>query len=140
MLFSTFTSASGCHYTIKLNLLDENDSNSSRFVIVIFCFTTSRIKRNPNKDFRITSSTKVCSTHFEDEDFKSSESRTRRLKEGACSSVFSWSKPKTERSFPVKKALLKEEKKIMEAEETETASEGEGSFEVVNVEAVKLMP
>ncbi|KAK2554191.1 hypothetical protein P5673_024550, partial [Acropora cervicornis] len=63
---------------------------------------TSRIKRNPNKDFRITSSTKVCSTHFEDEDFKSSESCTRRLKEGACPSVFSWSKPKTERSevFP----------------------------------------
>ena len=82
----------------------------------------------------------MCSTHFEDEDFKSSESRTRRLKEGACSSVFSWSKPKTERSFPVKKALLNEEKKIMEAEETETASKGEGSFEVVNVEAVKLMP
>ena len=74
----------------------------------------------------------MSSTHFEDEDFKFSESHTMRLKEGACPSVFSWSKPKTERSFPIKKALLEEEKKIMEAEETEVASEGE----VDNKEAV----
>ena len=53
--------------------------------------------------------------------------------------MFSWSKPKTERSFPARKSLLEEERKIMEAEETETASEGEGSCEVVNEETVSKL-
>jgi len=78
----------------------------------------------------------VCSEHFEDDDFKFVDSRIRRLKDGACPSVFLWSKPKTERSLPARKARLEKEKEIMEAEETETASEGEGSYEGVNEKAV----
>ena len=90
---------------------------------------TSRIKRDPKKDFKITSSTKVCPDHFEDEDFIFVNSRSRRMKTEACPSVFSWTRPKNQRTLPAKMVQLEEERKILAAEETETASEGEGFFE-----------
>ena len=97
---------------------------------------TSRIKRDPKEDFKITSSTKVCSDHFEDEGFTFVNSRSRRLKTGACPSVFSWTRPKNQRTLPAKMAQLEEERKILEAEETETASEGEGFFEKVDEQRI----
>lgn len=98
------------------------------FVVVLQVWI-SRIKRDPNKDFRISKSTKVCSTHFIESDFINSESQKKRLKPDACPSVFSWSKDVQKRSFPEKKRKLELEIEIAAAEETETASEGEGFFE-----------
>ena len=59
------------------------------------------------------------------ENFISSSSQKRKLKNGACSSVFSWTSQTQESSLPSKK----KEKEILEAEITDTASEGEGRFD-----------
>ena len=74
----------------------------------------------------MTESTKVCSDQFTPEDFISSASQKRKLKKGACPSVFS------ERSLPAKRSKLQEEQEILEAEITVTASEGEGKFDETN--------
>ena len=77
----------------------------------------------------MTESTKVCSDHFTPEDFISSASQKRKLKKGACPSVFSWTSQGQERSLPAKRSKLQEEQEILEAEITATASEGEGKFD-----------
>ena len=74
----------------------------------------------------MTESTKVCSDQFTPEDFISSASQKRKLKKGACPSVFS------ERSLPAKRSKLQEEQEILEAEITATALEGEGKFDETN--------
>ncbi|KAK2559189.1 hypothetical protein P5673_018325, partial [Acropora cervicornis] len=43
----------------------------------------SRIKRDPNKDFKVSVYTKVCSEHFQREDFVCFDAKSRRLKAGA---------------------------------------------------------
>ena len=80
----------------------------------------------------MTKSTKVCSEHFTPEDFISSASQRRKLKKGACPSVFSWTSQAQERSLPAKRSKLQEEQEILEAEITATASEGEGKFDETN--------
>ena len=79
----------------------------------------------------MTESTKVCSEHFTPEDFISSSSEKRKLKNSACPSVFSWTWSQTqERSLPSKWSKLQEEQEILEAEIlTATVSEGEGKFD-----------
>ena len=97
---------------------------------------TSRIKRDPTKDFKITPSSKVCSAHFLEEDYKFINSHNKRLKDDACPSVFSWTKKVQERALPAKRAKLDEERRKLEEEETETASEEEGYFETVDKQRV----
>lgn len=48
-------------------------------------------ERKINKNFKVASSTKVCSEHFEDDDFEFVDRRAKRLKDGACLSQFLWS-------------------------------------------------
>ena len=61
--------------------------------MVVFQFLLKQIrnldkkKKDQNKYLRV-SSTKVCSQHFEDNDFKFVYSRTRRLRDGTCLSCF----------------------------------------------------
>ena len=97
--------------------------------VVAFKVWITRIKRDPKKDFKVTESTKVCSEHFTPEDFISSLSQKRKLKSGACPSVFSWTSQTQERSLPSKRSKLQEEQEILEAEITATASEGQGKFD-----------
>ena len=97
--------------------------------VVAFKVWITRIKRDPKKDFKVTGSTKVCSEHFTPEDFISSSSQKRKLKKGACPSIFSWTSQAQERSLPSKRSKLQEEQEILEAEKTATASEGEGKFD-----------
>ena len=97
--------------------------------VVAFKVWITRIKRDPKKDFKVTESTKVCSEHFTPDDFISSSSQKRKLKNGACPSVFSWTSQAQERSLPSKRSKLQEEQEILEAEITATASEGEGKFD-----------
>ena len=66
----------------------------------------SRIRRDPKRDFKVTKSTKVCSEHFTPEDFISTSSQKKRLKEGACPSVFSWSSKSQVRSLPSKRLKI----------------------------------
>ena len=66
---------------------------------------------------------KVCSDHFTPGDFISSASGKRKLKKGACRSVFSWTSQAQERSLPAKRSKLQEEKEILKAEITATACE-----------------
>ena len=66
---------------------------------------------------------KVCSDHFTPEDFISSANQKRKLKKGACPSVFSWTSQAQERSLPAKRSKLQEEQEILEAEITATACE-----------------
>ena len=93
----------------------------------------TRIKRDERKDFKVTKHTKVCSAHFCEEDYIDNKSKTRRLKKGAIPSLFSWTKRNetqtAERSLPVKRKKIEELNALMEAELTETASEGEGLYE-----------
>ena len=97
--------------------------------VVAFKVWITRIKRDPKKDFKVTESTKVCSEHFTPEDFISSSSQKRKLKNGASPSVFSWTSQVQERSLPSKRSKLQAEQEILEAEITATASEGEGKFD-----------
>ena len=75
---------------------------------------------------------KVCSDHFTPGDFISSASGKRKLKKGACPSVFSWTSQAQERSLPAKRSKLQEEQEILEAEITATALEREGKFDETN--------
>ncbi|XP_031570274.1 uncharacterized protein LOC116304654, partial [Actinia tenebrosa] len=94
---------------------------------------TSRIKRDPSKDFRITPSTKVCSSHFLDTDYKFLDSKSRRLKEEACPSIFSWSKTESnERPLSVRREQLQRKREMLKDEETESASEGEGFYDMAS--------
>ena len=77
-----------------------------------------------------------CSAHFLEEDYKFINSQNKRLKDDACPSVFSWTEIAQERALPAKRAKLDEERKNLEEEETETASEGEGFFETVDEQRV----
>ena len=63
-------------------------------ILLFFCFTDLvwKIKQDPKNGFRVCSSTKVFSAHFTLQDFVNPESDTRRLKGGACPSVFCWVK------------------------------------------------
>ena len=47
----------------------------------------SRIKRDRKKDFKVSVYTKVCSEHFRREDFVCFDTKSRRLKAGACQSI-----------------------------------------------------
>ena len=97
--------------------------------VVAFKVWITRIKRDPKKDFKVTESTNVCSEHFTPEDFISSSSQKRKLKNGTSPSVFSWTSQAQERSLPSKRSKLQAEQEILEAEITATASEGEGKFD-----------
>lgn len=92
---------------------------------------TTRIKRDIQKDFRITTSTKICSAHFMEADFVNPNTQSRRLKTGACPSVFQWKEATQPRESSVisKRAKLEEDLKLQEEELTATASEGEGIYE-----------
>ena len=83
----------------------------------------NKIKLHPG-DF-----TKICSAHFVDSDFKNPYSKVRRLRADAIPSVFPWSQQVVPRPFVEKKRRLEEERELALAEETETASEGEGICE-----------
>lgn len=63
-------------------------------------------------------------------------SHNKRLKDDACPSVFSWTEKVQERALPAKRAKLDEQRRKLEEEETETASEGEGYFETVDKQRV----
>lgn len=104
--------------------------------MLLSCFKVwiSRIKRDPKKDFKVTTHTKVCSEHFQKDDFVCFDTKSRRLKSGSCPSVFSWTKATPERLLPVKKKQLEELNTILESELTETASEGEGEFDLTDKE------
>ena len=88
----------------------------------------SRIKRDPTKDFKITESSKICSAHFLEEDYKFVNSQKKARKDDACPSIFSWTKNKEERTLSAKWAKLEEEREKIEKGETDTASEGERGF------------
>lgn len=62
------------------------------------------------------------------------DTKSRRLKAGACPSLFSWSKTNPERSLPEKKKQIEELNAILESELTDTASEGEGKFDLTDKE------
>lgn len=62
------------------------------------------------------------------------DAKSRRLKAGAWPSLFSWSKTNTERSLPKKKKEIEELNAILESELTDTASEGEGKFDLTDEE------
>ncbi|KAK3748798.1 hypothetical protein QZH41_016017 [Actinostola sp. cb2023] len=81
---------------------------------------------DPKDEFEVSEHTKVCSAHFVDSDFINEFSSKRRLHVDATPSVFAWSKQVVPRPFIEKKRRLEEEREQALAEETETASEGEG--------------
>ena len=87
------------------------------------------IKRDPKKDFTLSSSKKVCSAHFKEEVFANPSSKTRRLKPNVCPSVFDWTKEAPHRLLPNKRARIQEDQERLTREETETASGGEGDYE-----------
>ena len=60
--------------------------------------------------------------------------KSRRLKAGACPSLFSWSKTNPKRSLPEKKKEIEELNAILESELTDTASEGEGKYDLTDKE------
>ena len=62
------------------------------------------------------------------------DTKSRGLKAGACPSLFSWSKTNPERSLPEKKKQIEELNAILESELTDTASEGEGKFDLTDKE------
>ena len=84
---------------------------------------------DPKDEFEVSEHTKVCSAHFVDSDFINEFSSKRRLHVDAIPSVFAWSKQVVPRPFIEKKRRLEEEREQALAEETETASEGEGFWE-----------
>ena len=67
------------------------------------------IKRDPKKDFTLSSSKKVCSAHFKEEDFANPSSKTRRLKPNVCPSVFDWTKEAPHRSLANKRARIQKD-------------------------------
>ena len=75
------------------------------YIVTYFTFSlqvwTTRIKRDIHKNFRITTITKVCSAHFTETDFIHANSRSRRLKTGACPSVPPRRKEKQQQEIPV---------------------------------------
>ena len=83
----------------------------------------------------MTESTKVCSEHFTPEDFISTSRCKRKLKKGACPSIFSWTGKRHERSLPAKRLKLQMEQELFEAELTATASEGEEQFDETDRES-----
>lgn len=102
------------------------------YFILQICIT--KIKRDPNKDFKTSKHTKVCSAHFSDEDFISLHSQKRRLENDALPSART--KEVKTRSFPDKLAKNKQQEELMKQEEMATASEGEGTFEVTDKEGI----
>ena len=64
------------------------------------------------------------------------DTKSRRLKAGACPSLFSWSKTNLKRSLPEKKKQIEERNAILESELTDTASEGEGKFDLTDKDFV----
>ena len=62
------------------------------------------------------------------------DTKSRRLKAGACPLLFSWSKTNPERSLPEKKKQIEELNAILESELTDTASEGDGKFDLTDKE------
>ncbi|KAK3742616.1 hypothetical protein QZH41_018331 [Actinostola sp. cb2023] len=60
-----------------------------------------KIRRDEGPDFKITSSTRICSRHFIDEDYQPADNAGRLLlKRGAIPTKFDWSsKPKTRRKI-----------------------------------------
>ena len=104
----------------------------------LYCFVSrygfQELKENLKKDFKVSAYTKVCSEHFRWEDFVSFDTKSWRLKAGACPSFFSWLKRNPERSLPEKKKQIKELNAILESELTATSSEGEGKFHLTDNE------
>ena len=94
----------------------------------------TKIKRDPSKDFKTSRHTKVCSAHFCDEDFINPDSLKRRLKPDALPAAHG-KKVKT-RSLPEKFKQIKQQEDLLKQEETATASEGEGTFEVTDKEGI----
>ena len=78
---------------------------------------------------------KVCSEHFTPEDFISTSRFKRKLKKGACPSIFSWTGKRHERSLPAKRLKLQMEQELLEAELTATASQGEEQFDETDRES-----
>ena len=62
------------------------------------------------------------------------DTKSRRLKAGACPSLFSWSKAYPARSLPEKKKQIEELNAILESGLTDAASEGEGKFDLTGKE------
>ena len=85
----------------------------------------TRIKRDIQKDSRITTSTKVCSAHFTEADFVIPNTKSRRLKTSACRSVLQWKQAMQ----PRESSELEEDLKLQEEELTAPASEVEGIYE-----------
>jgi len=113
-------------------------------MLFLFKVWISRIKRDPKKDFKVSAYTKVCSEHFRREDFVCFDTKSRRLKAGACPSLFSWSKTNLKRSLPEKKKQIEERNAILESELTDTTSGDEGKFDLTEKkisfpELLKLM-
>ena len=62
------------------------------------------------------------------------DTKSRRLKAGTCPLLFSWLKTNPERSLPEKKKQIEELNAILESELTDTASEGDGKFDLTDKE------
>ena len=104
--------------------------------MLLFCLKVwiSRIKRDPNKDFKVSAYTKLCSEPFRREDLACFDAKSRTPKVGACPSLFSWSKINPERSLPQKRKEIEELNSILGSELTDTASEGERKFDLTDEE------
>ena len=82
------------------------------------------MRRNPNY-FNVNKHLKICSEHFNPEDFINPKAKKRRLKHEAVSSIFAWSEesPGTVARSAVEKLNTSRQE---EEEATDMASEGEG--------------